>query len=634
MSVSWPLRRRGRTVLLALCLLVGSLGTVLVRPQPAHAAPGTVGGHVFRDFDGDGTRDQGNAAQGVQTDLPMAGVHVVAYDAHNVVVGRGTTAADGTYRIDTSSVADGTPLRIEFDDAQRPGTANALPGDYQSSFHGADNGTSVQFAAAGDANVDFGVLEPEDFAAHNAPILTAIQYAGLRTDAAATSSHRRGQPLGRSYERPRQRELPGPGEPGDLRSDRLGLGDRVRPARRTPPTCRRPTSGSRISARSAWAASTGSPQVLDANGQLNNPATGTVENFLDVRTLTDQSGNPIDVGKVPTSAQRGLGAPAKQTRDPDAYEQAGKVGIGGIAISENGSHLFFVNLFQRTLCSVALTVAPPTSATCNSLNLGANQRPWAVAVHRDRVYVGYVRTGEGLGPGVPAADAGRRGLRFFVASKTVVSAQRGTGNWRTDLNGPLGYPKGNNITGWGTCGNNCPPQTRRWNTWTDQWTWTGANAGTVGFQGYSPTQMYPQAILGSLAFDASGRMILGFVDRTSVQGGNRQLGIDLNDDKFYETVSSAETLIAAPPDGAGGRFVLESNGVRRRGRGRRGRQQPRSGRWRVLRRLPRRQRPGTEPLREHRGRCAHLPGHPRGGVHRDGPTERHSGHRTPMVRAG
>ncbi len=97
-----------------------------------------------------------------------------------------TTVANGTYRIDTSSVADGTPLRIEFDDAQRPGDAHAVSGDYQSSFHGADNGTSVQFAAAGDANVDFGVLEPEDFAAHNAPILTAIQYAGLRTDAAGT----------------------------------------------------------------------------------------------------------------------------------------------------------------------------------------------------------------------------------------------------------------------------------------------------------------------------------------------------------------------------------------------------------------------------------------------------------------
>ena len=259
-----------------------------------------------------------------------------------------------------------------------------------------------------------------------------------------------------------------------------------------------------------------------------------------------------------SDADRGLGTPSTPTRDTDAYQQAGKIGIGGIAISEDGSHLFFVNLFQKTLCAVALTGGTPSGATCNSLGLETNQRPWAVAVHRDRVYVGYVDTGEGVGPG---QSAGNAGLRFYVASKSVASAQAGTGAWRTDLNSPLGYAKGNNITGWRPA---APAgvrlQTRRWNTWTDEWTWTGANAGTVGFPGYSPTHMYPQAILGSLAFDTSGRLVLGFVDRASVQGGNRQWGTDPTDNQFYETVSSADMLIAAAPAEAGDDFVLESNG--------------------------------------------------------------------------
>ena len=72
--------------------------------------------------------------------------------------------------------------------------------------------------------------------------------------------------------------------------------------------------------------------------------------------------------------------------------------------------------------------------------------------------------------------------------------------------------------------------------------------------------MYPQAILGSLAFDTSGRLVLGFVDRASVQGGNRQWGTDTTDTQFYETVSSADMLIAAAPAEAGDDFVLESNG--------------------------------------------------------------------------
>ena len=66
---------------------MGLFGSLLLRPDIAHAAPGSVSGAVFRDFDGDGIRDAGNTAAGVQTDLPMAGVHVIAYDAHNEVVG-------------------------------------------------------------------------------------------------------------------------------------------------------------------------------------------------------------------------------------------------------------------------------------------------------------------------------------------------------------------------------------------------------------------------------------------------------------------------------------------------------------------------------------------------------------------
>ena len=122
-------RRRPRrsTAGISAALFLG-LVVVFAAPVPAaQAAAGSVSGSVFRDFDGDGGRDAGNTDEGVQTDLPMSGIHVVAHDAHNNVVGEDTTGTDGTYSIDTDSVADGTPLRIEFDDAQRPGDDNALP---------------------------------------------------------------------------------------------------------------------------------------------------------------------------------------------------------------------------------------------------------------------------------------------------------------------------------------------------------------------------------------------------------------------------------------------------------------------------------------------------------------------------
>ena len=142
------------------------LAPLTVSVLPAAAEPLTTG-TVFRDFDGDGARDTGDASAGIQTDLAISGIGVRAYDELNNLVGTTTTGANGTYTLDTPSVAAGDPLRIEFDDAQQPD--NPLPGDYQSSFNGANNGTSVQFADAGDTGVDYMVLEPEDYADNNAP---------------------------------------------------------------------------------------------------------------------------------------------------------------------------------------------------------------------------------------------------------------------------------------------------------------------------------------------------------------------------------------------------------------------------------------------------------------------------------
>ena len=95
-------------------------------------------------------------------------------------------------------------------------------------------------------------------------------------------------------------------------------------------------------------------------------------------------------------------------RDLDAFTKAGKVGIGGIAVTEDGSTLFFVNLFDKNLYALDIAEgATPTSATQIPLDLGADQRPWAVAVHRDRVYVGYVDTG---GDGAVPGNRGHREL--------------------------------------------------------------------------------------------------------------------------------------------------------------------------------------------------------------------------------
>ena len=58
-------------------------------------AQAQVSGTVFRDFNGNGTKD--NTA--TFNEIGLAGITITAYDASGALVGSATSAADGTYTI-------------------------------------------------------------------------------------------------------------------------------------------------------------------------------------------------------------------------------------------------------------------------------------------------------------------------------------------------------------------------------------------------------------------------------------------------------------------------------------------------------------------------------------------------------
>jgi len=515
--------RRFAAAAVAVALAVA--GLVAIPSVAADAAEsGSVSGRVFRDFNANGKFDTGNGARtGIANDLGLAGVTVTAYDAENKVFDTDTSVANGTYTISGTNAAS-SKLRIEF---------TGLPaGYYPAPVYNAtgDNGTSVQFVTIGATGVNFSVNAPGDYSQSNAPLVTAIQYAG-------------GTVTGKNY--PAVLDSPSVvAQPYSLNviTNTSNSAGGTWPGRTTLATFRETGaiwgSAFQASTKSVFVAATYKRQAglgplglggiyritdaLDASGAPS--AAGSVVPFVDVTTLG------INVGTALSNDARLLGNADAPAEDADAFAKAGKVGIGGVAISENGKILYFVNLFDRKLYALDISASAPTLIGSYDLGLSGNERPWALKLRGGLAYVGYVDSGESLGGGVAASVAG---MEAHVISAPVADLT----NWSGDLlnASSLGYPKGD------TYSNNNTPYSHQWNSWTDTWGFTGGEVSDGGWQ------IYPQPILSGLYWDEDGYLSLGFADRTALQGGNRNWSAATGTYAgFYETGSSGDIRIAAP----------------------------------------------------------------------------------------
>ncbi|NYD68156.1 DUF5979 domain-containing protein [Agromyces atrinae] len=508
-----------------------ALGGLVVIAPPAAAAGGAISGTVFRDFGSDGRFDSGNpASSGIPNDTGLAGVTVTASTGAGTTIATTTTDADGEYWLDTAAVPDGTPVRVEF---------TALPDGYFPSFLGDDNGSSVQFVEAGATDVDFGVNAPEDYSQGNAPLVTAIQSAGLRALNPGVPSltsvpwsvprNEIGNNRGDYSQRTTLATAPETGSLWGTSFDRVS-GDVYAAA-----SLRRHSELGPLGLGGIYRVA----DALTADGSIN-ASHGAVESWLDVTDLG------IDVGSFDESS-RGLSQPTQPTRDALAYNAVGTVGLGGIASSVDGRFLYAVNLADRTL--VRIDVANPTAETTSVFPLGleADERPWAVTVHRGSVYVGIVDTAESTAGGLAPTTATRSegtSMSVRVASEADLSALGDPAN--TVFEAPLDYQRGAVYTG-------AAERFRSWHPWTNVW-----DRGLFEFAGW-PGVSWAQPILSDLQFTTDGELILGLQDRFSLQAGNRNWAPTGQATTTFETVSLGDILIASP--NGSGSYTLENDGV-------------------------------------------------------------------------
>lgn len=483
-------------------LLVGSLGPTW----------GQVSGVVYRDFNANGTRDNNN-------ELGVGGVTVTLYNSSGVAGSTTTSlapAALGQYTLTPSGVG---PYRVQFSN---------LPAGYVSGPHGSQSGTSVQFISnATQANVNFGVNYPADYC-EDAPMLAVACY--VNGDPTSSSSTNGNNPANADalitfpYTASGIISKGGTAPSKEITAGKVGAvwGLTYQPATQT-------LFSASVVKRHAGFGPLGIGGIYKTNIQ-----TGLTTNYIDLNTIG------INVGAL---ARPGLPADRTQaSQDASAYDAVGKVGIGGIDLSEDGKTLYLVNLNDRKLYAIG-NIDPtttPSPADVRSFTIpdpdcsGGNLRPWAVKVYRNKVYVGVVCSAEGS---QLAADL----------KATVYEFNPATGLFATTptLQFPLNYTKGP-VDLDGTC---ATPSNSNWHPWVSDF--SSLSACQSNFY------IYPQPILSAIEFDANGALIMAFLDRNSMQIGYENLppvGTNL-----INTIVGGDILRAFI--NSNGTYQLENNGV-------------------------------------------------------------------------
>ncbi|MEM0897117.1 MAG: SdrD B-like domain-containing protein [Verrucomicrobiota bacterium] len=503
--------------------------TIALAPKSS-SAPGEIEGLVFRDNNGNGVPEAGEAG--------VEGLTVTAWGAGNTMVTTATTLPDGRYTL--TGLTNSSIFRIELTGLP----AHLLPGP-------AGN-TGTTFRAVPAVGVDFAVLNPAEFTGSStSPTLITSQFVegvqSTTTDALISF------PYDAGAANARQPDVDTPLPSNEAASSEIGSTFGLAWQR---------SSASLFAAaylkRHAGFGptnSTGTIYRIDRSGGSNSIST-----FVDINTLfgTNVAGdNPHPTGVTDFDI------------DPTSWDEVGKVGFGDLEISEDERTLWAINLADKQLYEIPLGTDPanpgppatsgdvnrwPVDATpATSLedlaglpvtNAGDN-RPFGLAVRDGLVYVGIVHTAQTSGL---SAD-----LAAFV-----YSFDPGTQAFTKVLEFDLDYPRGNAIR-----------QTAltlaaaEWNPWTDDFNdgigpiFEVADFFTPSFEG---EYAYPQPMLSDIEFD-NGDMIIGLRDRWGDQVGFKKPWPDGSGlGGFFDHRPIGDTagdILRASPNGSG--WALEGN---------------------------------------------------------------------------
>jgi trimeric autotransporter adhesin len=471
---------------------------------PSVSQSQTCSGVVFRDYNGNGSKDFAEPY--------LAGITVKAFNAAGTQVGVTATSAalTGAWSITTGTTAT---VRVEFTIP-----TNAAAQDYTSAS-GSTYGSSVQFVAGNATTVNFAANYPSDYTTSN-PILATPCY--LNGSRAANSS----EPVVVLFNNlDRGQGVPHPivanfGEVGSV------WGNTYNPSNKK-------LYVSAFIKRHMDLPPDGLGAIYEID--LTTPTTagaGTPTLWLNINaaTFVNQSNVAVNLGfpADPGAASRGLGIKTAPSRDNWGFANMGRQGIGDIELSEDGQRMYVMDLTNRQVLCIDYTtkklIWKLAVSTPACLGGGGDIRPWGLKEYKGVLYVGTVCSGETNQNGAQ--------LHYYVmkcnslTAATSMSVAVNMGNARAKQS------------------------SEQW----DAWLPTTAPSALTSLSNNDYFN-YNQPIVSDIEFDKNDNMIIGVMDRMGHLGGNGNYIPNVTNTNVFFVIAYGDITRAV---NSGGTYTIET----------------------------------------------------------------------------
>jgi hypothetical protein len=418
-----------------------------------------ISGIVYRDYNNNGSRQ--STYPSIEPGVP--GVLIKAYNASNVLLNSTESQADGTYSLPFSE-----PVRIEF---EIPISTNCLSNSLDFTSTNID-GNNVRFLTTSTSGINYGINYIEDFQSNTNPTLYVPHYTN-------------GNPLG---------------------GGTAGQGSAIDGFQYNTTGTAAPSinlSSSSIGAVWGNVYSKQAKKIFTSAFIKRHVGLGPMGSG-GIYMLTP-NGNTFAVGDNGASGRNLPSDKTLENNDPSAFDQVGKVGLGGMDISDNGEFLFIMNLYDKKLYRLQLNNAYNPTSVINVVSYSLPTiavsngvlRGFAVKYYRNKVYIGAVSTGENNGTNTVG------GLTDMYSYVFELNSPIGSATFTSTpiLTLPLNYSKGPALATFGT----------KWYPWTN-------NTKILLTPAYGES-IYPTPLLSAIDFTDRGDMILNFTDRSGHQWG-------------------------------------------------------------------------------------------------------------------